>query len=156
MANAEIVAPIAAARPLPIPLAAFVRRLVSRWALVAVFFAIWEIAPRTGIVDRTFLPPLSEVLADGWRLIGNGQLLTHVEASLSRALFGLLVAVLIGIPLGLVIGWYARLAETVTPLLCRDPRWVDHQGGLRGLADAEARQSAPRKWPTRRYGSPLP
>jgi len=116
MANAEFVAPVAA-RPLSIPLLALVTRALSRWVLVAVFFAVWEVAPRTGVVDRTFLPPLSEVLVDGWRLIGNGQLLAHVEASLSRALSGLLVAIVIGIPLGLTIGWYARLAEIVTPLL---------------------------------------
>jgi NitT/TauT family transport system permease protein len=116
MANAEFVAPVAA-RPLSIPLLALIRRALSRWALVAAFFALWEVAPRTGLVDRTFLPPLSEVLVDGWRLIGNGQLLAHVEASVSRALSGLLVAIVIGIPLGLLIGWYARLAEIVTPLL---------------------------------------
>ena len=117
MANAEVVGPVAAARPVAPSLHAVARRALSSWGLVTVFAAAWEIAPRAGIVDRTFLPPLSEVLLDGGRLIANGQLLTHVEASLSRALAGLFVAILIGIPMGLAIGWYARLAEIVTPLL---------------------------------------
>jgi NitT/TauT family transport system permease protein len=100
-----------------IPLRRTLERAPARWGLVALFFAAWEVAPRTGIVDRTFLPPLSEVLVDGWRLVGNGQLLVHVEASLLRALTGLTVAILIGIPSGLAIGWYARVARIVMPLL---------------------------------------
>jgi NitT/TauT family transport system permease protein len=94
-----------------------VERALARWGLVALFFAAWEVAPRTGLVDRTFLPPLSEVLVEGWRLLGNGQLLVHVEASLLRALTGLTVAILVGIPSGLAIGWYARVALVVMPLL---------------------------------------
>jgi NitT/TauT family transport system permease protein len=117
MANAELIAPVASTRPSGFAVDTLARRTASRTALVAAFFAAWEIAPRVGLLDRTFLPPLSEVLLDGARLIGNGQLLVHIEASLARALVGLSVAILVGIPLGLLIGWYARLADVLTPIL---------------------------------------
>jgi NitT/TauT family transport system permease protein len=117
MADVDQVTPVPARISFAFPRNAFVERLFSRWLLVAGFFVAWEVAPRTGLVDRTFLPPFSEILADGARLVGNGQLLTHVEASLARALIGLAVAIALGIPLGLAIGWYGRLAELVTPLL---------------------------------------
>jgi NitT/TauT family transport system permease protein len=99
------------------PRLAWIAPAIARFALVIAFFVLWEIAPRVGIIDRTFLPPLSEVLADGARLVRNGQLFNHVEASLLRAFAGLTVAVAIGIPLGLAIGWYGRLAALMTPLL---------------------------------------
>ncbi len=117
MASVDQVTPVPAQVWFALPRNAFVERFLSRWLLVVAFFAAWEVAPRTGLVDRTFLPPLSEIIVDGGRLMGNGQLLNHVEASLARALAGLAVAIAIGIPLGLAIGWYARLAELVTPLL---------------------------------------
>jgi NitT/TauT family transport system permease protein len=103
MADVDQVTPVPAPISFALPRNTFVERLFSRWLLVVAFFVAWEVAPRTGLVDRTFLPPFSEILADGARLVGNGQLLTHVEASLARALTA--------------IGWYGRLAELVTPLL---------------------------------------
>jgi NitT/TauT family transport system permease protein len=117
MANVEQATSAPARVSFALPRNALVERIVSRWLLVVAFFIAWEIAPRVGIVDRTFLPPLSEILVDGGRLIANGQLLNHVEASVARALAGLFVAIAVGIPLGLAIGWYGRLAELVTPLL---------------------------------------
>jgi NitT/TauT family transport system permease protein len=114
---AERTVPAPARETLAVPLRRILERAPARWGLVVLFFAAWELAPRVGLVDRTFLPPLSEVLVDGWRLIGNGQLLVHVEASLLRALTGLTVAILVGIPAGLAIGWYSRVARVVMPLL---------------------------------------
>jgi NitT/TauT family transport system permease protein len=85
-------------------------------ALVA-FFAAWEIIPRLDLVDTTFVPPLSSVLQAWWKLLANGQLLDHIQASLQRALLGFGLAVLVGVPLGLLIGWYEKLAEVLNPLL---------------------------------------
>ncbi|HQC30027.1 MAG TPA: ABC transporter permease, partial [Methylotenera sp.] len=84
---------------------------------IIIFLAIWEITPRLGLVESAFLPPLSEVLATGWKLILNGQLFTHLQASLTRSLVGFAVAVLFAIPLGLAIGWYRNFADTINPLL---------------------------------------
>ncbi|MCH5641867.1 MULTISPECIES: ABC transporter permease [unclassified Gordonia (in: high G+C Gram-positive bacteria)] len=89
-----------------------------RVSLVLLVLAlIWEVAPRIGAVDPTFLPPASTVAQALWELIGNGQLWQHVSASLSRALAGYLIAVAIGIPLGLLIGWYRLVAQWLNPAL---------------------------------------
>ena len=88
-------------------------RLVALVALAAV----WEVFPRLGVVDATFLPPLSEVLVDWWQLLTSGQLTEHIEASLIRSLSGFGLAIGITIPLGLVIGWYKPVANLLTPLL---------------------------------------
>ena len=88
-----------------------------RSGLILALAVLWEIAPRLGWTDPTFLPPLSEVLQAGWALALNGQLWTHTSYSLARALGGLSLAVLYAIPLGLAIGWYQRLGHAVNPLI---------------------------------------
>jgi NitT/TauT family transport system permease protein len=88
-------------------------RLVALVALAAV----WEVFPRLGVVDATFLPPLSEVLVDWWQLLTSGQLTEHIEASLIRSLSGFGLAIAITIPLGLVIGWYKPVANLLNPVL---------------------------------------
>lgn len=92
-------------------------RLVRPVVVIALFLATWELAPRIGLVDRVFLPPLSEVV-DAWlMLLGNGQLWEHVSASLSRALAGLALAIAVSIPLGVTIGWYRPVADFFNPIL---------------------------------------
>ncbi|MEU8091719.1 ABC transporter permease [Micromonospora chalcea] len=92
-------------------------RTLHRSAALLALAAIWETAPRAGLVDRVFLPPLSEVLAAWWELLRTGQLADHVGASLTRSLTGLALAVVTAIPLGLLIGWYRPLADLLSPLL---------------------------------------
>lgn len=93
------------------------RRFLNRWAVVAAFLLLWEVAPRAHWVEPAFLPPFSEVLRSGWQLIKNGQLARHIGASLSRSLCGFSLAIVSAVPLGLLIGWNRRLAATVSPFL---------------------------------------
>ncbi|MEU7922148.1 ABC transporter permease [Micromonospora zamorensis] len=92
-------------------------KVLHRTVAIVALAATWEGAPRLGLVDRVFLPPLSEVLVAWWELLRSGQLAEHVGASLTRSLAGLGLAVLTAIPLGLLIGWYRPLAELLSPLL---------------------------------------
>jgi NitT/TauT family transport system permease protein len=92
------------------------RRAFDRSAAILAFLAVWELAPRLGLVEQAFLPPLSTVLASGWVLLKNGQLESHIQASLSRSLLGFVLALSYAIPLGLAIGWYRRFADVVNPL----------------------------------------
>ncbi|MEH1058328.1 ABC transporter permease, partial [Micromonospora sp. CPCC 206171] len=110
-------APAAAAPALPGRLLGLGGRALHRSAALLALAALWETAPRVGLVDRVFLPPLSEVLVAWWALLTSGQLADHVGASLTRSLTGLGLAVLIAIPLGLLIGWYRPLADLLSPLL---------------------------------------
>ncbi|WP_437751634.1 ABC transporter permease [Sorangium sp. So ce1389] len=92
-------------------------RAAARSGILLLVAALWETAPRVGLVEAAFLPPLSEVLATGWQLLQNGQLLSHIKASLSRSLLGFSLAILVGVPLGLAIGWYKGVADAINPLL---------------------------------------
>lgn len=109
----------AAARA-PQPLRALARWLKAaalRSAALLALLAVWEAAPRLGLVDATFLPPVSEVAAAWWELLLNGQLRTHTSASLLRSFGGFGIAVVIAVPLGLLIGWYRPVAALLGPLL---------------------------------------
>ncbi|WP_029116037.1 ABC transporter permease [Mycobacterium sp. URHB0044] len=92
-------------------------RVVKPAIAIVAFLALWEIAPRTGLVDKVFLPPFSEVAETFFTLIANGQLAEHVSTSLSRALSGFAIAVVVAIPLGVAIAWYRPVADFLNPIL---------------------------------------
>ncbi|KLI05055.1 ABC transporter permease [Mycolicibacterium senegalense] len=92
-------------------------RLLRPTVVVAAFLALWEVAPRVGLVDKVFLPPFSDVVGAWFALLNNGQLAEHVSSSLSRALTGLAVAIVVSIPLGVAIAWYRPVAEFLNPIL---------------------------------------
>ncbi len=89
----------------------------KRSIAILLFLALWESLPRFGVVSSAFLPPLSTVLDSAWQLYQSGQLGTHFLASIRRSIIGFALALVIAIPLGLVIGWYKLVAETLNPLL---------------------------------------
>ncbi|THA85409.1 ABC transporter permease [Streptomyces sp. A0592] len=93
------------------------RAVALRSAAVLALLAVWEVAPRLGLADPTFLPPVSEVAAAWWELLLNGQLGQHTWASLVRSFGGFAIAVVVAVPLGLLIGWYRPVAALLGPLL---------------------------------------
>lgn len=95
----------------------FAGRTATRSLLILVLLAVWEIAPRNEWVNPIFLPPLSDVLDAAWRLTTDGTLGHHVGASLTRSIVGFAIAVVAGVTLGLLIGWYRFLADLLTPVL---------------------------------------
>lgn len=84
---------------------------------IIVFLLLWETAPRLGLVNTTFLPPLTEVLQAWWGLLLSGDLADHTAASLTRSIGGFLLAVAVSIPIGLAIGWWKPVAQYFNPLL---------------------------------------
>ncbi|WP_234314402.1 MULTISPECIES: ABC transporter permease [unclassified Streptomyces] len=95
----------------------WLRAAVLRSAALVALLVVWETAPRLGLVDATFLPPVSEVATAWWDLLGNGQLGQHTRASLARSFGGFAIAVVVAVPLGLLIGWYRPVAAFLGPLL---------------------------------------
>jgi NitT/TauT family transport system permease protein len=107
-----IASPVRVASALPRAFRAFRASI----AIIA-FIALWEVLPRIGWVDATFLPPFSTVLRALYEMAVSGELWVHLLASAARALSGFAIAVALGVPLGLFIGWYRTLAEVLDPLL---------------------------------------
>jgi NitT/TauT family transport system permease protein len=78
---------------------------------------VWELAPRLGLVDSYFIPPLHVVLQEWWSMARDGELWKHVRASMVRSAIGFGIAIVIAIPLGAAIAWYRPVREFITPVL---------------------------------------
>ena len=87
---------------------------------LAGFFGIWATCSLTGLVSATFLPDPVAVLSRLLNLLDNpyaGHTLPeHLTASFFRYGAGLLLAVAVGLPLGLLMGWFRFIDDMMTPI----------------------------------------
>jgi NitT/TauT family transport system permease protein len=101
----------------PLPLA---RWLALSAAGFVAFFAIWWIIAASGLVQRQFLPTPLEVLDRFVALTRSPfvgyTLQQHLASSFGRFAAGFGLAVVIGVPLGLLMGWFRSLDAIVSPL----------------------------------------
>lgn len=92
-------------------------RLTGAGALT--FLAVWTAAALSGITSRAFLPAPWDVVARFIELLTQpfaGYVLhEHLLSSLQRFGMGFGLAVLIGIPLGLLMAWFKWIDRIVTP-----------------------------------------
>jgi NitT/TauT family transport system permease protein len=79
--------------------------------------AIWQFIAAVVIRDPFTLPSPTDVLSAFIGLLENGTLVFDVQASLVHFAIGLGMALLIGIPLGIVMGWDRRLDAFLDPLV---------------------------------------
>jgi ABC-type nitrate/sulfonate/bicarbonate transport system permease component len=84
------------------------------------FLGIWALASVTGLVPRQFLPPPWSVAAKFVELMrepfSGFTLQQHLLSSFMRFGMGFGLAVLIGVPLGLIMGWFRWIDAIVSPL----------------------------------------
>ncbi|ALM82866.1 ABC transporter permease [Bordetella sp. N] len=84
---------------------------------IILFLLAWEFLPRLGYINRTFLPPFSEVVVYGCKFAASGQLWEHTWVSLTRAGGGFFLGVVTAVPLGILLAWYEPLERYLNPLL---------------------------------------
>lgn len=87
------------------------RSLIRGTIGVLVLVMIAELAPRTGLVDETYLPPFSRMVAALIQEMGRGVFWQELGATLSGWALGLTIATVFGIALGLTIGSIPILRE---------------------------------------------
>jgi NitT/TauT family transport system permease protein len=71
---------------------------------IAVVLLAGEVLGRVGLVDQSFLPPSSTVLAHAGRLVTDGGFLRDVAFTLGGWSSGLLLAIVIAVPAGVLFG----------------------------------------------------
>jgi ABC-type nitrate/sulfonate/bicarbonate transport system permease component len=112
-----------AASMVPPPKPAWRRALtrISRLWLLAAFLVVWELVSifgqRINPQLDVMLPPPTAVVSAAVDLIGRGVLFTHIFDSLYRVVLAVSVATLLGVPLGLAMGWSRRIRAVVDPLI---------------------------------------
>jgi NitT/TauT family transport system permease protein len=91
--------------------------LVRSLAFIALL-VIWETVSRTRLVNPFFIPPLSEVVKTAWNLTSSGVLPFHTLTSMVRAMAGFMIAVLVGVPLGVLLGsGFERFELVLSPVM---------------------------------------
>ncbi len=83
--------------------------------MLALFFTIWGLAVRISHSD--LFPTPGNVLRGIIELFQKGLLFKYIVASLFRVTWGFTLAVLIGVPAGLLLGWYSRAFQAFNPIL---------------------------------------
>ena len=82
---------------------------------IAVLLVAWDLAIRTG--KFPLLPGPAAVARAIVELARKGLLVRHVVASLFRVTWGYLLAVAVGVPLGIALAWYRRGGLAFAPLV---------------------------------------
>ena len=82
---------------------------------VGAFLSLWWLRTRGASINEVPGPvATARGLAD---LLRSGVLAKNVVASLFRVAFGFSLAALLGVPLGIIVGWYARAHATLNPVI---------------------------------------
>ncbi len=89
---------------MPRRLMVFLKHLGLSLSGLAVLFLLWEIAPGRRWVNPRYLPGFTQVVAAIGDMGGSGEFWPHLVVSLWRAAGGLLIAIALGLPLGLALG----------------------------------------------------
>ncbi len=84
-------------------------------AVAAIFLLAWDTAVR--ISASAVFPRPIEVARGIGELIQKGLLVKYIVASLFRVTWGFGLAVLIGVPFGLFLGWFGRAYQAFNPMI---------------------------------------
>jgi NitT/TauT family transport system permease protein len=98
----------------PIPLSWAVGLGVAVWII---FFALWELAVRSGFVTELLMPSPLTVLATLGRLLATPEFLWDIVASITRVIVSFLAAALIAVPLGIVMGAFKTAEAFWSPFV---------------------------------------
>jgi ABC-type nitrate/sulfonate/bicarbonate transport system permease component len=87
---------------------------------LGLFLGLWTFLTVSGVVPRRFLPTPLDVFNRIIVLLTNpfagATLPQHLASSFQRYAYGVCLAAIIGVPLGLLMGWFRLLDDIVTPV----------------------------------------
>ena len=94
-----------------------IRSWLTGFVSVAIVVGLWEFLSSTGRVNALLLPTPVAVFAAAVTLTKNGTLPVDTAVSLSRVLVGFLLALIIAVPLGVLMGLWRTVSDGVNPLV---------------------------------------
>jgi NitT/TauT family transport system permease protein len=91
--------------------------LIIGTAAVVIFFAVWQAVGSARIVSRLFLPAPTDVIEAFTELVKDGELAQDLGYSGAEFGVGYVLAAVVAIPLGLLLGWYPRFRYALDPFV---------------------------------------
>jgi len=91
--------------------------IAIRLLLLALFLAAWETLPRNNVINPMLLPPLSDVLAMLWQLLGRAQVHEAILVTAAEVIVAFVIAVPLGAAIGVLIAEYDYAGQIFKPLL---------------------------------------
>ena len=86
-------------------------------ASVLIFIAVWQLAAFRRIVPELFLPGPADIANAFGGYIAKGQIWPDMWISGQELMYGFGLSALIGLPFGMLMGWYKRLNEALDPFV---------------------------------------
>jgi len=89
------------------------------YALLSLFLAvvIWEFAALAVVQNKYLLPPFTAVVAAFFPILLSGNLYIDLWVSLIHFGIGMFLSLIIGLPLGVCMGWFPRLNLLFNPIV---------------------------------------
>ncbi len=94
---------------------AYIRYQLPFWISLAVGIAAWEIAGR--LSSPAFMVPFSETLVRLWQLVASGEFIREFISSAELFLTGFVLALVIGMPFGMLLARVRTLRVGIEPYL---------------------------------------
>jgi NitT/TauT family transport system permease protein len=93
------------------------RSLIRGAITVALAAALYEVAARSGYFAPALMPTLPVIGSTLVGMIADGSIIEHAAFTLYRVMFGFSLAVVVGIPLGILMARFQRIEHFVLPLV---------------------------------------
>ena len=93
------------------------RKFINTLIGLSLLLLGWQALVMSGRYARYLLPSPWDVFSGMGELIYNGVLFTHITVSLYRFFTGYLIAVVVGITLGLIFGWFGKIWGIINPIV---------------------------------------
>ncbi len=86
-------------------------------AAVIIFVAVWQLAAFRRLVPELFLPGPMDIANAFGAYIAKGQIWPDMWISGQELMYGFALSIVIGLPVGMLMGWYRRLNEALDPFV---------------------------------------
>ncbi|MDR1658103.1 MAG: ABC transporter permease [Deltaproteobacteria bacterium] len=89
-----------------------------KFGSLVLFIIVWQLACSIKLAPETFVASPLVIVKTFLKWAGNGFLVKHSLISLTRAFYGFILAVAVGVPLGFMLGgWFKNFESLISPLL---------------------------------------
>jgi NitT/TauT family transport system permease protein/sulfonate transport system permease protein len=84
---------------------------------IGALLVLWQLLASANIINAVLLPAPLTLLSAAADALEDGTLVRHTGASIERVLVGVLCAAVVGLVMGVLLGWSERLSDYLKPIV---------------------------------------